>query len=430
MRYIYALKKKEERNNINLKIYEKEIKRALEYLNVAKENYVVVNTDSFEFSFSGCILRGYLQEMGKRLAELDIGKGGFIRQNNKAYAFLSFDESKEEDEQVLVELADCSTVDLENEYRQDNMPEWVSFYRKVELSTTCISEKRARDIFGVFYEIAKEKDIVLLVELKHHYLENETYNEFLGSGYIYDHISSRYHRNPIRENTCIIERLYSDGLYRSEFVDLVDIKLLDVVSDLERESVISKFNLKIESHIGQQYKSNMLDRSGDTKYTFAVHNVGQALATSLGEKVKQPFFYFDYGIACRKNKFTLPSDVELPIAENATILLSHVHEDHWCGFRINPEELKCRWVIPQKPGKVLTKVLASVYLSGGSISLYRANGLNVFKIKNINNCMVVGNDKSLIKHSRVPKTVHENGNALYILAEHEGMEYKIAVSGD
>lgn len=426
MRYIYALRKKEERNNTDLRKYENEIKNALEYLNVSKDNYVVVNTDSFEFSYSGCIPRGYLQELGKRFARLGVGRGGFIRQNNKAYTFLSFDESKAEDEQVLVELADCSTVSLETEYRQDNVPEWVNFYSKVELSTTYISEKRAIDIFGRFYELAKEKNVVLLVELKYHYLENRRYIEYLEFG----DISDRYYQNPIRENTCIVEHLYSAGHYRPNFVDLADIKLLNVVSDSERESVVSKFNLEIESHIGQQYETNILDRNRDTKYTFTVHNVGQALATSIREKGKQPFFYFDYGVACRKNKFTLPVDVELPIAENATILLSHVDEDHWCGFRINPESLKCRWVIPQKPGKALKKVLSSVYSSGGTISLYIAKGLNIFEIKSANNCMVVGNEKSNIKPSRVPKTVHENGNALYIFAEYEEEAYKIVVSGD
>ncbi|MDE6829743.1 MAG: hypothetical protein K2P34_05360, partial [Lachnospiraceae bacterium] len=102
MRYIYALRKKEERSNTDLKKYVNEIKNSLKYLDVEEENYIVVNTDSFEFSFSGCITRGYLQQMGKRLAELGVGKGGFIRQNPKAYAFLSFDESKAEDEQVSV----------------------------------------------------------------------------------------------------------------------------------------------------------------------------------------------------------------------------------------------------------------------------------------------------------------------------------------
>ncbi len=59
MRYIYALRKKEERSNTDLKKYVNEIKNSLKHLDVEEENYIVVNTDSFEFSFSGCITRGY-----------------------------------------------------------------------------------------------------------------------------------------------------------------------------------------------------------------------------------------------------------------------------------------------------------------------------------------------------------------------------------
>lgn len=433
MRYIYAFRKKEERNNINLKEYDNEIKSSikdsLKSLDVKNENYVVVNEDSFEFSFSGCIPRGYLQKMGKLLAESGVGKEGFIRQKNKAYAILSYDESKSEDEQVLVELVDCSTLDLEGEYVQDDMPEWVRFYRRVELSTACISVEKADNIFGLSNGLIKEGEVVFLVELKHRHLENERYIEYLESDGIYDSTSDINYRNPIRENTCLIEHLYSAGIYQPDSVDLVDIYVKEMVPDSERERVISKFDHEIESHIGKLSYSSILG-DADEIYTFTVHNVGQALATSLREKEKAPFFYFDYGIACRRHKFTLPAGVNLPIAESATILLSHVDEDHWCGFRINPDALKCRWMIPQKPTKALTKVLSSVYLSGGTIILYLVDGLDIFKIKSLNNCMVAGNAKSKINAAREPKTVHENGNALYIFAEHKGKKWKIVVSGD
>lgn len=394
-----------------------------------KENYVLVNEDSFEFSFSGCIPRGDLQKMGKLLAKLGIGKGGFIRQKNKAYAIISYDESKAEDEQVLVELVDGSTLDLEDEYVQDDLPEWVRFYRRVELSTTCVSVERAKNIFGFSDELIKEKEVIFLVELKHRHLENERYSEYLKSDGISDATSNTNYSNPIRKNTCLIEHLYSNGIYQPDFVDLVDINVKEMLSDSERKRIISKFDHEIESTIEQPYDSNILGDE-NTIYTFAVHNVGQALATSLSEKGKKPFFYFDYGIACGRNKVTLPTGVKLPIAEGATILLSHVHEDHWCGFRINPDALKCRWMIPQKPTKTLSKVLSSVYLSGGTIILYRADGLDIFKIKSVNNCMVAGNTKSKISAARIPKAVHENGNALYIFAEHNNKEWKIVVSGD
>ena len=151
MRYIYALKNKKERNDTDLKEYKCNIKKALKGLDESNKNYVVVNKESFEFSSPNTILIKYLQNMGKQLAKLGFGKDGFARQNSKAYAFLTFDESKPENEQVLVELADCSTVDLDDEYRQDNIPEWVSFYKKVELMTTYISVEKVNEIFGIYF---------------------------------------------------------------------------------------------------------------------------------------------------------------------------------------------------------------------------------------------------------------------------------------
>lgn len=435
MRYIYALRKREERQNTDLKKYESEIREALEALNLTEENYIVVNEDSFEFSFPGCLSRESLQRMGKLLVQSGVKQGGFIRQKNKAYAFLSYDESRAEDERMLVELVDCSTVDFGNKYNQEDIPEWVRFYRRIELCTTCISVRKATNIFDAFIKrTLKDKilyleNTVFLVELRHYHIKSGRYNE---SG----DLSSIYPKTSTAENICMIEHLYSAGLYQIDFVDLVNIRLAGSVSDLEKESLLSKFNLEITSHVGQVEQpsdTDISDEDGSTKYTFTVHNVGQALATSLNEKGKDPFFYFDYGIPFLQNKFTLPTGTELRIAENATILLSHVHEDHWCGYRLNQDALKCRWVIPQNlqnPTKALKKMLSSVYLNGGSISLYQAAGLNLFVIKAVNNCMVAGNAQSMIKPSRAPKTVHETGIALYIFAEHDSMEYKIHVSGD
>ncbi|MDE5604084.1 MAG: hypothetical protein K2I73_00700 [Eubacterium sp.] len=428
MRYNYALKKKEERNGTNLKEYENEIKEALEYLNVGKENYITINEDSFEFSYSGCISRGYLQEMGKRLSKLGVGKEGFVRQKNKAYAFLSYDKSRTNDEQILVELVDCSTVDGENEYFLEEMPQWVNFYRRVELSTTCISLEKAKKIFNRFYEPEDNKEIVFLVEFKHRHLEINKYHENINSDFIYDYKSNKNNKSFVRENTCLIEHLYSDGVYQPDFVDLADITSVGVITEPKRKSLLSKFDVKIDSYPGVQYNANIL--SQNTKYTFTVHNVGQALATSLSEKGQKPFFYFDYGIACGKNARTLPKNIKLPIAKDATILLSHVDEDHWCGFRINQEALKCRWIIPQNPRKALKKTLSSVYSNGGTIIQYSANGLSILKIKSLNNCMVAGNSQSTINSSRSPKKTHETGNALYIFAQYKGKEYKIVISGD
>lgn len=47
MRYIYALKNKKRRNQINLKKYASQIQRILETLNLSNNSYLIVHTNSF-----------------------------------------------------------------------------------------------------------------------------------------------------------------------------------------------------------------------------------------------------------------------------------------------------------------------------------------------------------------------------------------------
>ena len=54
-------------------------------------------------------------------------------------------------------------------------------------------------------------------------------------------------------------------------------------------------------------------------------------------------------------------------------------------------------------------------------SILIADGLDIFIIKSVNNCMVAGNAKSKINPVRVPEAVYENSNALYMFAEHQGL---------
>ena len=121
MRYIYALKKKEEREGTNLKVLDQEIRSVLEKINVKEERYIVINEDSFEFSFSGCIPRGNLQQMGRLLAANRTDMSGFVRQESMAYAFLSYNKSRSEEERVLVEFADRSTIGFENEFDMEDI---------------------------------------------------------------------------------------------------------------------------------------------------------------------------------------------------------------------------------------------------------------------------------------------------------------------
>ena len=455
MIYIYELRKKCERNSINLRCYENEIncslkqfieneiRGILEEFSIEKDSNIVVKDDSFEFSFPGCLHKKSLQKMGKILAKEFCGINGFIRKKNKAFVFVSYEEEREEDEQILLEFIDCSTLDIENKNYMYEVPNWVQFYRKLELSVSYISLIKAENIFGKIADKFKEKkEIIFEVEIKHRSIA------YRGEG----NNDNMY--GIMREHTCIIEHLYSAGLYQRDMIDFVDISFIDKVSDIVEKNIKNKFD-EMYSEIAGKYNiskdnseikvsiDNIFDNYSISefkisdkkpKFLFTVHNVGQALATSLQivysaeepEIEKEfPFFYFDYGIACRQNKVTLPPNINIHADASTIILLSHIHEDHWCGFRENKEAFKATWIIPQIPSKSLSKVLSEIYINNGKILLLNMNGTDIYFEKNIHNIYIkVGN------YNAKSKDTHETGIALLIDSKCSETKYRILVSGD
>lgn len=454
MRYIYELRKKCERNSINLRDYENEINYSLKQFNeneirgileefsIEKDGHVVVRDDSFEFSFPGCLNKKSLQKMGKILAREFCGVNGFIRKKNKAFVFVSYEEERE-DEQILLEFVDCSTLDIENENYMYEVPDWVQFYRKLELSVSHISLIKAENIFGKIADKLKgKKELIFEVEIKHRSI-----------AYSVEGNNDNMYRI-MRENTCIIEHLYSAGLYKRDMIDFVDISFIDKVPDTVEKNIKNKFDemyseiankhsvLKDDSEIKDRI-DNILDNysmyelktsNEPPKFLFTVHNVGQALATSLqivysAEEAKTekriPFFYFDYGIACRQNKVTLPTNINIRADASTIILLSHIHEDHWCGFRENKEAFKATWIIPQVPSKNLSKVLSEIYINNGKFLLLNTIGTDIYFEKNIHNICIKGGN-----YNTKSKDKHETGIALLIESKCDEAKYRILVSGD
>ena len=228
MRYVYELKDKEHRNSINLQNYEKDIiysiksffedKNILEELNVEKDRNIVVKDRSFEFSFPGCLPQGSLQQMGKFLAKHLKRVKGFIRKNNNAYVFISYDEERDKDEKVLLEFIDSSTLDISNSGSINEARSWIDFYGNLELSVSYISLHKAKYIFGEIENKLKEKkEIIFEVEIKHRTIaySDEDIIDYIG------------------EKSCIIEHLYSAGLYQHGKIDFVDIISLYEISDVE-----------------------------------------------------------------------------------------------------------------------------------------------------------------------------------------------------
>lgn len=126
---------------------------------------------------------------------------------------------------------------------------------------------------------------------------------------------------------------------------------------------------------------NLLSLRPGVGYTFTVHNVGQGLATSLACADKDPFFYFDFGMAYGKNKHTLSMFFELLIDKEAVIVFSHVDKDHWFGYVRNGTALKATWIMPDQKdrnGKLrwkwqFVKLLAAIRGNVGRILINEGN---------------------------------------------------------
>ena len=442
MRYVYELKYKEHRNSINLQNYEKDIiysiksffedKNILEEFNVEKDSNIVVKDRSFEFSFPGCLPQGSLRQMGKFLAKHLKRVKGFIRKNNNAYVFISYDEERDKDEKVLLEFIDSSTLDISNSGSINEARSWIDFYGNLELSVSYISLHKAKYIFGEIENKLKEKkEIIFEVEIKHRTIaySDEDVIDYIGV------------------KSCIVEHLYSAGLYQHGKIDFVDIISLYEVSDEferriknkfdnTRDQVFNKYRIEDNSKVRDiiysslnRYSSKLNICDEDKNFIFKVYNVGQGLSTSLQIELKNeeslPFLYFDYGMGCHRHKNTCPSNLSLPADKNTIIILSHIHEDHWCGFRENKNKdvLEATWIIPQAPSKSLLKLLADVNSRNGRfIFIDTSKGSIDSYINNV--CIRIGN------HNVKSKYIHETGIALMIESNKNNRIFRILVSGD
>lgn len=163
------------------------------------------------------------------------------------------------------------------------------------------------------------------------------------------------------------------------------------------------------------------------RFLFTTYNVGQGLATSLRCEDVAPFMYFDYGTD--KVAAEVPPGLVLSVDPKETVIfLSHVHEDHWCGYRINHDALRCTWVVPDQSGhSIYHKFIILITLRGGSVYRHGAD-IDLGSV-------YIGHSGSAIRRARAPKWVHEDGFAMYINASvydasENLVDYKITVAGD
>lgn len=155
---------------------------------------------------------------------------------------------------------------------------------------------------------------------------------------------------------------------------------------------------------------NILDKS----INFEVHDVGQALCTSLSDVNESALLFFDFGMTNKINH-----RISNFIVNHPPIFLSHLHRDHWNGILVFKEAYKCEWYIPKQDLKLqFRKKCAEIIFIGGSVLL---------ATQNIN----LGFGKIIPSLSDMKLHQHETGTILYLkLLDEKNTKKNILVSGD
>lgn len=387
----------------------------------------------FEFTLYISVRAEILRELGRRLARVLNHSYHFVRQKQRMYAIVSEGMDGYRDVFLLdAELCELDSGVLEEQIKRHKMyradlAEWVNRWNYIDMYTLQISQER-------YYALFKQKSCtdsfrgeeLYMVTVGHsriEYRSSESADEQFLRREDFD-ISSKF---------LLMEHLYTGDEHYEEYDDVVQIQVLECE---KKAGMLDSLNAKLFSsgflasipEAPIDYLKEVFPE-GKQEYTFKVHNVGQGLASSLALN-ELPEFYFDYGMACWPNKHTLPVRVDLSIARSAVIILSHLDEDHWCGFRKEKDALGATWIIPkQKKIKKFIPVITRIIYNGGQV-FYCGAGKGL-KSQNL----IIGHSqKSSIKPTRLPSDSntksHETGFAMYLTASCSSRKRYIVVSGD
>lgn len=417
IKYIYAPRKRSELINFNLSNNREIIENVLNHLfsENLKDFYVFQNY--FEFTLHISTDAKILRKMGHSLSN-DLGYSyHFRRKPERMYAIASRNDNYINIELLDFDLCKMDADALRKRIHRANMykevaGEWANRMSYVDIYSTQLTLEEFEKCFGEPWNPQNEGEECLYnVDLVHRRVEGRIDDQQKKDGFF------------------VIEHLFTGDEHYMEYDDIVKIVQSHPCSQdkeiLERiDNLISLEDKDILTVDPAELKTVLPE--GTQSYTFTVHNVGQGLATSLARD-NQCVFYFDYGMAYGRNKRTGPQQIDLSIAHQAVIVLSHIDEDHWCGYRVNANALQATWIIPkQKLEKKFKVLLGHIIYAGGRILFHKGIQYNNLEIGHI--------DHSNIQPSRQhrKKTLkHETGYAMYLHGNDEkGNDRYIVVSGD
>jgi len=169
--------------------------------------------------------------------------------------------------------------------------------------------------------------------------------------------------------------------------------------------------------------SSLESMQSTDKIKFTVHNVGQGLSTSLSKDDEPPFLFFDFGMG-KRNAFFEPSDITGHITPGKSIILSHIHRDHWNRLTTEKAAYKCCWYIPNQERMLqFGHKCAEIIKYGGSVDII-TDSIHFAKGELLCNKTSIQSPPSNANDS------HKTGFALRINACVSGKLEGIVVSGD
>lgn len=409
MKYIYMLKKRSVRAVYNLQDIGANIESVIVQFFGDNLKDVHVEKDYFEFTLKRCTDNSRLREMGKRLKQGGGPDSGFIRQTQSMYAIVN-----KLNDYIDVEFVDkgIASEDLEDRIMRskvygEGLPEWVNRVDYIDVYSTQLTIEEYNRLFHekISSEEEFERERLYEVKLRHRHVDRDT---------MFDEKSKFFY----------IEHLYTEDENYYYYYDWAQIWVVKGRAD---NNILDKINhsMRIDEPTDEEGGIPSEWGSCKTEYIFRVHNVGQGLATSLACGNEKPFFYFDYGLAYGRNKFTIPTGTILPIKEQGIIVLSHIHQDHWCGFRTNNDALRANWFFPRRrKSRSINHLIARIIREGGTVHYH--SGLGSVKIE------ISNSSSSNVSPIRPPKDIHQDGYAMYIdaICCDTGEPCSILVSGD
>lgn len=432
--YKYRLKNKKEREVADLQKASGEIKEVLSsHFGDNLRDDPRIYEDHFCFSLHVSASYVELREMGRKLRTILEPLGlpfFFVREPLSLYGIVyPQSDSLEYENSKSGEFVEEQAFDLPNEY--------------VERANTYFSRHtnpnrdETRDSLGIVLNYYLEIAAVSNISLGHS-LWNDSEEEEL----VHVYASHRRMTNEqiyaynIPERLLLVDEDCSPvagrlGLYEynSEQNDgYRDVLIIEKMNQLMgkdasrlKKTINDKYRIDIPN--GEAELRKVLSCAKRDDYVFAVKNVGQALATSLRRKENPvPFLYFDYGWPCDPYSVR-PSNPILPVSKDTTIILSHLHKDHWFGLKYNIHAYLCSWFIPDQMRKMqIYKKVSEIVAEGGTVSV----------IKNdISTGLLSVTCGALLRIATSDKGYyHKTGNTLRLNAFKEKDRRNILVSGD